>query len=190
MTHSDDQRDTVAANLGLIAWVLQRSRVPDDRWDDAFQDGVFGLATAARKFDPSRGVKFSTYAVNWIRQAVQRGYGVEQGVNVRRVMFYGGDMPPRPVSLDVPQDEDGRGSPVPVADDDPECDAVEAAAFAETWRRLRAVCRDRIDEAIVDAAAAAALRSEPWSPTRTAALLGVNKMTVTRRRARIVEAAA
>ena len=39
---------------------------------DLLQSGYLGLRRAAEKYDPTRGYKFSTYAVPWIRQAMQR----------------------------------------------------------------------------------------------------------------------
>ncbi|MFZ9315670.1 MAG: sigma-70 family RNA polymerase sigma factor [Candidatus Nanopelagicaceae bacterium] len=40
--------------------------------EDVFQCGVIGLVRAAQKFDPTRGYAFSTYAIPWIFQAMQR----------------------------------------------------------------------------------------------------------------------
>ena len=40
--------------------------------DDLISEGNMGLLKAAQKFNPSRGVKFSTYATYWVRQAMLR----------------------------------------------------------------------------------------------------------------------
>ena len=40
--------------------------------DDLIQEGSMGLNKAIDKFDPSKGFRFSTFAVNWIKQAVTR----------------------------------------------------------------------------------------------------------------------
>ncbi|MCD9624214.1 sigma-70 family RNA polymerase sigma factor [Rhabdothermincola salaria] len=40
--------------------------------DDLFQEGYFGLRKAVEAFDPSRGFRFSTYAMPWIRQSINR----------------------------------------------------------------------------------------------------------------------
>ncbi len=64
----------VKANLRLVvAFISRRSRLfaGHDR-DDLIQAGNLGLVTAAERFDPTKGYRFSTYAWWWIRQAVSR----------------------------------------------------------------------------------------------------------------------
>mmetsp|Transcript_16402 Transcript_16402/g.46963 ORF Transcript_16402/g.46963 Transcript_16402/m.46963 type:complete len:579 (+) Transcript_16402:223-1959(+) len=40
---------------------------------DLMQEGIMALIRAAEKFDPSRGFRFSTYAMYWIRSSIKRG---------------------------------------------------------------------------------------------------------------------
>jgi len=54
----------------LVHWILKKRF----RWavkgrieyDDLFQAGCFGLMRAAKKFEPERGLRFSTYAMGWV----------------------------------------------------------------------------------------------------------------------------
>ncbi len=60
----------VERNLGLVhavARTYRGSRVPHP---DLVQEGTVGLVRAAERFDHRRGLKFSTYAVWWIRRSI------------------------------------------------------------------------------------------------------------------------
>ena len=65
--------ELVRANLALVVYVAKRYRASGVPLLDLIQEGNIGLLRAADKFDPARGVRFSTHAVWWIRQAVQGG---------------------------------------------------------------------------------------------------------------------
>lgn len=43
--------------------------------DEVIQEGVLGLARAVDKFDPSRGLRFSTYSTHWITSYVSLKLG-------------------------------------------------------------------------------------------------------------------
>lgn len=61
---------TAEAHLGLVIW-LAAQLVPDDTLrEDAVQAGYVGLLEALRRFDPTRGTSFSSYAVPWIKKYV------------------------------------------------------------------------------------------------------------------------
>lgn len=69
------QRQFAENNYRLIVSVINKDFWVDrDKYGRKIleQIGIKGLYRAAQKFDPHRGLKFSTYAVPWIRQAIQR----------------------------------------------------------------------------------------------------------------------
>ena len=70
-------------NLRLVVEVVKKMvrkrqmRMGSEPTLDFLQMGYLGLRRACEKFDPTRGYRFSTYAVPWIRQAVHR-YSLSQ----------------------------------------------------------------------------------------------------------------
>ena len=63
----------VAHNLRLVFTVAGKFSDQGGSYLDLVQEGVLGLIRAAEKFRFQRGYRFSTYAYNWIAQAVRRG---------------------------------------------------------------------------------------------------------------------
>ena len=59
-------------NLGLVHKLSYRYQRPGISRKDLVQEGSLGLHRAIVKYDPSKGVKLSTYAYPWIRSYMSR----------------------------------------------------------------------------------------------------------------------
>lgn len=73
----------IAMNQRLVYKYARRYYVTgacgDQELEDIMQWGNMGLLEAIKRFDPSRGVRFSTYAVWWVLSYVRR-FGILKGI--------------------------------------------------------------------------------------------------------------
>ncbi|OAI07064.1 sigma-70 family RNA polymerase sigma factor [Methylomonas methanica] len=66
------RQEMISANTGLVAFVAHKYKTSNLSFEDLMQEGLVGLIKAVDRFDPDRGICFSTYAIYWIRQAISR----------------------------------------------------------------------------------------------------------------------
>jgi RNA polymerase sigma factor (sigma-70 family) len=70
---TDIQQDQmILDNLKYCKYFAFKYKTNTILFDDLVNEGVIGLLKARKKFDPSRNIKFCTYAIYWIKDAIQQ----------------------------------------------------------------------------------------------------------------------
>jgi RNA polymerase sigma-32 factor len=68
----DAARRLIGANLRLVVKIAHEYKKAAQSLLDLVQEGNLGLVQALRKYDPERGVRFSSYGVFWVRAYMLR----------------------------------------------------------------------------------------------------------------------
>lgn len=82
--HSDPhaREQMIRANLRLVVRIAKQYATPGMTLGDLVAEGNLGLMRAVEEFDPDAGVRFSTYAAWWVKQAIKRAM-IQAGQPIR-----------------------------------------------------------------------------------------------------------
>lgn len=122
----------IRSNLGLVTFVAKTYLGQGLDFEELVHEGIVGLVLAVQKFDYTRGLKFSSHAVWWIRYALTVGTA-----NTGRIIRV-----PRQVHADINKlrrvERKLLGAGAPVSD----CDVAESTGFSEKRvRQLRELAK-------------------------------------------------
>ncbi len=76
---ADAEERFIACNLRLVVSIAKEYQATGLSLLDLIQEGNIGLMKAVKRYDGSRGFRFSTYAVWWIRQQITRAIWSSHG---------------------------------------------------------------------------------------------------------------
>jgi len=77
----------VSANMGLVHTVVKKNYYDVRKrsgitYEELVQEGSLGLLRAAELFDPSRGIRFSTYATIWIKGTLSNSHTLDGAIKL------------------------------------------------------------------------------------------------------------
>lgn len=75
----------INANLRLVVWEAKQYLGFLNRkltFLDLIQEGNLGLFKAFKKFDPERDIKFSSYAIDWVRFAIIQAFSKQRTIRI------------------------------------------------------------------------------------------------------------
>lgn len=67
-----DKEKIVDEHLGLVYFALKKIKFPQNMYEDLVQEGTLGLLKAGERFDKSKGMEFSTFALSYIEGYILR----------------------------------------------------------------------------------------------------------------------
>jgi RNA polymerase primary sigma factor len=76
------KKEMIECNLRLVFSVARCYRGRGVPFEDLVQEGTLGLVRAVEKFDHRRGLKFSTYAVWWIRRSLMNALSGARAIRI------------------------------------------------------------------------------------------------------------
>lgn len=104
-TNDKSVKDKIlCSNLRMVVSVAKRYQGRGMPLLDLIQEGVFGLSKAIDLFDVSKGYRFSTYAMWWIRQSIARSLPDQAGIFRIPVYKYELMMKQRNMKLELARD--------------------------------------------------------------------------------------
>ncbi len=142
----------VRANLRFVVSVAKKYQNHGVALDDLIAEGNVGLIRAAHRYDESRGIKFISYAVWWIRQAVLQALA-DQGRVVRVPLNRAATLHRIGRRANALFQQMGReATPAEVAEGTgvTEADVDEAVAVRQAYRSLDAPLGDGEDARLLD----------------------------------------
>ena len=82
--NKEAETELMNANIRLVSGVAKKYQNKGVSEEELLKAGKEGMIKAAHKFDASRGFKFMSYAVWWIRQSILAAVGEETEIEDKK----------------------------------------------------------------------------------------------------------